>query len=198
MKGNSDFCIVAVGKIEDYQDNEVLPLYIKNKLPTLTNQQVINQKKAGYGLLRQLIKESIGFDEDFSTIYLTPNGKPICDEYYFSISHTNEVVAVAFSNTNIGIDIELLDDNKNLDALGKRILHKNEQTLSLISKSEILKLWVKKEGKFKFDGGKIFIPNNIDTNSFETMTELITYDNKNYWLCVVTNQGRVDIKNKLI
>lgn len=186
-----DFCIVTIGKINDYKDNVILPFFVKQDLKSVTSVKVIDQKKASYGLLHIALLKFFDYYDDFSAITKSNNGKPISEDYCFSISHSKELVAVAISNKNVGIDIESLDKKINIESFKKRILHENERGTNFFSKEDILTFWVKKEAKFKLDGAKTFVPKNIDTNTFDSSIDLIEVDSKKYYICVVTENKNV-------
>lgn len=183
-----DFCFVYLRKIEDYKDNDILPFFVANNLKTISNQNVINQKKASYGILYEAIKNAFNFEENFSSIKITGNGKPFSPDYYFSISHSGKLVAVAISNKNVGIDIEKIDNKRNFESLKKIVLHENENVSSL---EELIKLWTKKEAKFKFDGNKLFVPNKIDSTSFDSKTKLIKKDNCYFYISIVSSSKNI-------
>lgn len=197
MKKDKDFCYVVIGRIEDYKDNNVLPVFVKESLSHISNQRVIDQKRSSYGLLKEAVKNLLGFDDDFSSVKSTPSGKPFCKDYYFSISHSNEFVVVALSNTNVGVDIERIDESRNLNNLKRIILHENEKHSKVESIDDLLLLWVKKEAKFKFDDGKVFVASKIDTQTFTSFTKLFNCGDDRYWIGVVTKQNEVQFKSML-
>ena len=183
-----NFCFVYIRKIEDYKDNNILPSFIVDNLKTITNQNVINQKKSSYGVLHEAVKNVFGFVDDFSFVEKNSNGKPLSPNYYFSISHSCGFVAVALSNKNVGIDIEKIDEKRNLENLRKIVLHKNENISSI---EDLIKLWTKKEAKFKFDGEKVFVPSKIDSTSFDSTTKLIKKDNCSFLISIVSSVNNI-------
>ena len=194
MKKIENFCCVYVGLIEDFSGNDVLPSFVQEKINVIQNQKVIKQKKASYGLLKKAVKEVLDFDDDFSLVKQEKNGKPICENYFFSISHCQNLVAVALSDVNVGLDIEVVKAHKNFKDLKNKILNKNEHKLSIENMDDLTELWVKKESRFKFDGDAVFIPKNIDTNNFQYHIDCFEYGGENYYLSVATEQDKVEVQ----
>ena len=60
---------------------------------------------AGRILLKKMIKRLYG-KEDFK-LYYNENGKPLCDFCFFSISHSGDFAAVAVSDNQVGVDIQI-------------------------------------------------------------------------------------------
>ena len=175
-----NFCYVVIGKIADYKNNNVLPYFVSQKIQTISNEKIINQKRASYGVLLEMIKNIYNQIDDFSKVYQDINGKPVCENYYFSISHSCDLVAVALSDTNVGIDLQEIDYNKNYKNLAKIILNENEKDLSVYSMEDVIRLWAKKEAKFKYDGGENFVANKINTTSFGSIDQLVNYKDRKF------------------
>ena len=185
---------VYMAKIADFLDNTNLPPFAEEEIAKITNQNVINQKKSTFGLLKKAVKEVFDFDDDFKHIEKTKNGKPISSKYFLSISHSKNVVAVAIASENIGIDVEMIDEKKDFNKLKKYILNKNETMISSIE--ELTSLWTKKEAKFKFYGGERFIPKNINTLDFDAKSFQFVNKGAKYILSVVAdNLEKINIVN---
>lgn len=82
------------------------------------------------------------------------NGKPIADNGFVSISHSGDMVTVCTSEKPIGIDIELIDDKRNLEKLSNRVFcgkeletFKNNPT-----PEQFYKIWTQKEAYSKIEG----------------------------------------------
>ncbi len=56
-----------------------------------------------------LKRASVFYNKNIAKIEKTPKGKPILDNLFISISHTKDILVIAFSEKNVGIDIESLD-----------------------------------------------------------------------------------------
>ena len=85
------------------------------------------------------------YDKDLEI--LENNGKPyINDELNFSISHSQNVLSIAFDTSPIGIDIEFSLKNRKYDELLKQM---GIETIENITKEEFYKIWTIYEANFK-------------------------------------------------
>lgn len=78
------------------------------------------------------------------------NKKPyfVSNEIFFSISHSKDIVLVAFNNSNIGADIEYMKDGKNYKLIMNRYGHK----VSNPSKKDFYRFWIVHEAEIKLNG----------------------------------------------
>lgn len=88
---------------------------------------------------------------DLNKVRFAESGRPysINNDQYFSLSHSNNKVAIAIYNKPIGIDIELVKPNK---LLAKRLLTKQEYKEYLTTTKPDLwfaKYWTKYEAQIK-------------------------------------------------
>ncbi len=73
----------------------------------LQNHAVSEQSKRAWGLLIQKYEEV--FNEKLPTVSFEKSGKPVINGGFISISHSKNIVGVAFSKTAVvGIDVELI------------------------------------------------------------------------------------------
>jgi 4'-phosphopantetheinyl transferase len=99
-----------------------------------------------------------------------PHGKPQTQSgLHFNISHSQQNVVVAFHNSDIGIDIEVV--RKVNHPSFKRVFGHEE--LSYIGRSDerFFELWTRKEALIKADGRGFSLPVN-QINSLETPVEI--------------------------
>jgi len=68
-------------------------------------------------------------------------------EIYFSISHSKDVVLVAFNNSNIGSDVEHMTDRTNYKEIMKRYGEESETP----SKTEFYRFWTIHEAEIKLN-----------------------------------------------
>ena len=122
------------------------------------------------------------------------NGKPYFgnSERHISISHTQEFVAIAVSDSLIGIDIE--SPKRNAHAVTGAFLQPQEiEALQEYcdEKNEALRLWTVKEAAFKFAPDKSMVLKEIMThrlaeNRVKVKTYRITYKDGTTSLCRTT------------
>lgn len=182
---NQNQIYVYFGKVESANEPSPLPKYQQEKIEKSANLSVINQKVSAYRLLKRAVSEKFGIDDDFSDISLTKAGKPVSPKYCFSISHTKELVAVAISKSDVGIDIEKVNPKRDFQKIKKIFLHENENLL-LQSIDDVTQLWVKKESIFKLLDKSTFLPQNIDTQAFNTQIKEISFEGDKFYLAVAT------------
>ena len=107
------------------------------------------------------------------------NGKPVADNCFVSISHSGDMVAVCTSENPVGIDIEKIDEKRNLEKLSNRVFcgkeletFKNNPT-----PEQFYEIWTQKEAYSKIDGQGV---NEImkcfdifDLQNYEFHTEIV-------------------------
>ena len=98
----------------------------------------------------------------------TENGKPYTEEnVFFSLSHTENFIVCAISDSEIGIDAERMRSVEKRERIAKKILKKE----NINSDKEFLELWTKYESKIKFYGKKLF--NSLSEEEINTHTFMI-------------------------
>ena len=159
-----------------------------------TNEQVKAQKYYVWKLLEYALKRTFGLNID--KIELKKDGnKWTCKECYFSLSHSENVVAVAISRTPVGVDIEKLDGGRFLNLPQEKLLTEREQMLvnamPTDEKGEYINaLWTVKEAAFKKENGKNFKPNKIESERFLYKTKTVSVDGEPYVLTAVGDAVR--------
>ena len=89
-------------------------------------------------------------------IVKTKNGKPLIDgkkDLFFSISHTKDMLFIAFSDTEIGLDIEQSDRTILFSPIVSKFSESERKTI--VSSIDFLKNFTAKESAVKFLGGKL-------------------------------------------
>lgn len=125
-------------------------------------------------------------------ILLTPNGKPYFEgnPVYFNISHSFDKVVVAIFRDRVGVDIEIIRENK--EKIARRFFHEKEwEYLSKISienyPREFTKIWTKKESYIKMTGEGFKRPLNsfnvLSNSSSVYFKEIEVFDGYKCHLC---------------
>ena len=172
-------------------NEKIFPEMRLKEIESCKSQKVKDEKFYSWKLLEEAFFNSFGIkieDVGFSKHGL----KWECDRRNFSISHSHHLVAVALSNQNIGIDIEKVDFERFSLLQPEKVLTEEEQKkLKIIDKKEIGKhinqLWTKKEAIFKKNGGKIFIPNKIETKNKNIKLIQLKSSENNFYLSICGN-----------
>jgi phosphopantetheinyl transferase len=128
---------------------------------------------------------------DIDKIEIKKDGnKWVCNECYFSLSHSENVAAVAISRTPVGVDIEKLDGARFLLLPQEKLLTESEQAQANIMRTDekgeyVCSLWTVKEAAFKMENGKNFKPNQIESGSFSYKTQTVFVDGIPFLLTAV-------------
>ena len=94
---------VYIAKIDD-----IINYCKSNEKCDINENKRLIHTKAGYELLKYAVNDQWGIKEDLSNIKVSPNGKPYTDNYKFSISHCGDLVCVAISEKEVGVDLECI------------------------------------------------------------------------------------------
>ena len=165
---------------------DALPAYMKERIKSITAAKTITQKRCAYGLLAYAIKERFGMPWLEDTTYLSPTGKPLANDYYFSISHTQDIVAVAVHESPVGVDVESTNRQISREVFS-RMLHQQEKMNSSLPPA--ICVFTQKEAIFKKQGKeKAFIPAKINTTGERTKTIEFSYEGQPYLLTVAADE----------
>ncbi len=176
---------VYVARVERFSSFKKLPKYAKKELKSVTNESLMAQKRASYGLLEYALQNSFKAPLNVKSMFKDERGKPRISEHFLSISHTNDLVLVAVSTVNIGADIEQVKEHVSFDKAKAHIACEGEEASSI---DEMIALWTKKEATFKFDDAiSSYNPSKIDTTKYQSKTVFLECDDKKYALSIVSS-----------
>lgn len=99
--------------------------------------------------------------------------KPLADNCYVSISHSEDVVAVCKSENPVGVDIEKIDYDRDLKKIAERFYHGKELELFRENPTAdmFFEIWTKKEAYSKIGGeGVGEVVKGFDVFSLEDYT----------------------------
>ena len=161
------------------------------EIDSCKNEKVKRQKFYAWALLEKCA-ESLGFTPHNLSFKKLENGKWVCSDFEFSISHSEDVVAVAIDNKKIGVDIQI-DTNINCEVFAKKILTNSEfslfENLSKEQKHEfLLEKWTQKESVYKMLENKDLKISQINCNNYSIFTKKINLGNTTYYLSCATNE----------
>lgn len=147
----------------------------RNYVNTITDVKRKTQSVAVWKLLEYAVKLNFP-NQKFD--YKSENNvfSTVGNHFYFSITHSNNYVAVAISNSSIGVDVE--------ECCSKILKLKNKLKFSELGQTDIEKLtvsWTEKESLFKATYGNNFFSK-----------KLIDCVGNNYYLTVCTDMLNVD------
>lgn len=130
--------------------------YRKDKIDCLRPRKGKNLS-LGAGILLDNYLKQLGLKEKDMTYHTTEKGKPyfsLLPNIHFSLSHSGDVAVCAFSDNDVGCDIEQID--KPLEGVAKRFFTPNEYnyifngTTESIQADRFFRIWTLKEAYLKF------------------------------------------------
>lgn len=132
-------------------------------------------------------------------LYYNQYGKPYLINHhniYFNISHTKEYLIIAIANSELGIDLEYIDDN--LDMSIKELIFSRQECELIKTPKEFYTLWSKKEAYLKYLGTG-FLTNdykntslNLDSFQSSGKCKIITSQFENdYILSIACNNDDI-------
>ncbi len=162
------------------------------EIENCSNEKVRLEKYSVWKLLAYAIKKSFGLKSEKLNFQKKENGQWVCDTCYFSLSHSENIVAVAVSNYPIGIDVEIIKPHS--DDVAKRIFTEGElQEFLQLDKKErtdfFVKKWTQKESIYKKDGGEAFEPKKIE--DFNGESRIINDNERSYYLSIASSNMQI-------
>ena len=93
------------------------------------------------------------------TVEKAPSGKPFIqgrDDFYYNLSHAGSWVAIAFGDSEVGVDVETLRTNTDLEAIARRYFAPEEQRCLFEAEANrhqrFFEIWTGKESYLKYLG----------------------------------------------
>lgn len=127
----------------------------------------------GRGVLKQLLGQYVKLVPELINIITGENKKPVLKDHlhlHFNISHSHDYIALAFSDNNIGIDVEYIDNNFNHTQIAETCFTDTE--INFLRKASdprifFFMLWTRKEALLKANGKGV----NDDMNKLSCLNE---------------------------
>ena len=153
------------------------------------NESVRRQKYYAWKLLEYALARSFGYKIADMEFVKTKYGKWTTPSCFFSISHSENAVAVAVSRKEIGVDVERINDAK--DGFIQKVLTKEETKafahVPPLEKTEyLIGKWTEKESIFKTLNAGAFRPNKIAVADYMVATKKVVVGGEAYSLSVAT------------
>lgn len=171
---------VYTAKIPDeVKIDKVYPKQRAAEIENCGSEKVKREKYCVWKLLEYALNRSFGLRLKKLRFDKTENGKWRTDECFFSLSHSDGIVAVAVSRKAVGVDVEKISDK--LEAVKDRFLTEKELSEYNIGEDKLLYLaekWTQKESVFKMQGGKSFSPRALQADDFVTKSIRLKDDQK--------------------
>ena len=154
---------------DSLDSREIYPELRRKEIEGVSSEQLKMQKLSSWKLLEKALSDSFGYTMQELKFCKNSYGKWECDRVYFSLSHTQEMVAVALSDKPVGVDIENARafEKRRVEKLSKKILCAGENAKG---SSDLLKFWTQKESIYKCFGGSSFVPDKIRVEEYPVHT----------------------------
>ncbi|MBO5312858.1 MAG: 4'-phosphopantetheinyl transferase superfamily protein [Clostridia bacterium] len=154
----------------------------KSDTPRMRRQE---EHSVAYSIIKALLKVFFGIVDP--TIFYNENGKPYIKKegVYFSISHSDGLVACAVADSAIGIDCERIKERsiEDIEAFAERFFVDSELELLMnhnFDLKEFYKIWTGKEATIKKLGLNMSYIGKIDT----TKENLLHFEKNGYIICI--------------
>lgn len=143
--------------------------------------------------LRKTLSSELGTNAEAIDFLYTSNGKPFIRDFpiHFNLSHSNNIALLGISSSNIGVDIEYINPDVEIEELMKIFAYTKEieWVISNNSLERFYNLWTVKESILKYQGIGITVPKfpELEVNN-------IDYAHQKY----STNSILIEIQKKLL
>ena len=180
--------VVFAARIPQTDDfGKVYPPERQAEIDRITNPDVKREKYFVWKLLEYAIEKTAGEPIENYAFEKKPNRKWVSDRLCFSLSHSDGAVAVALSDSAVGVDIEVIRPRR--AGLEKSILTQRELTeLPLLDAKDsweyIIMRWTQKESIFKAGDRNAFEPVKIETSEYSVRSEKLEFDGESFMLSV--------------
>ena len=143
-------------------------------------------KNASCSVWNLLYETLLANDLPIGDVTFTDTGKPyfLNANFYFSISHSHGLCAVAVADKPVGVDVEIIKTTYP-PHLVERSLTDDEKA---IYDGDFTRIWCRKEAVAKMTGeGITGYPVKIDTSTYTFHEQQIERNGQKYWLVVVSD-----------
>lgn len=162
--------------LEAQFDNLLPTLYAARgeAVERLNNQRAKLASMATGLLLQDIAKQELGIESKDLVVTKGTYGKPYIEghsEFYFNISHAGDMVAIAYGDSPVGIDVEHIRCRENDLKVAKRCFTEEEyrfitedayeldmEGISRSKEERFFMVWTMKEAYLKYKGTGISVP----------------------------------------
>lgn len=192
-KSSGTFTRVYIAEIKSQTEKIGYPAERQAEIDLCASQKVKNEKFSAWKLLSYAVRDIYNKNLNDFVFTKLQTGKWCADKFFFSLSHTKNLVCVAVSDKAIGVDAENLSDfekkvKEKKDDFWKKIATKKEyESIKNPSIGRLTALWTKKESIYKcFQDKTPFIPGKIETSDYGVFTKKLKIFQEDYVLSVCT------------
>lgn len=174
---------------ENIKVRKVYPIERDMEISGVGAKEVKAQKYCAWKLLEYALLKTFNTKIKNLEFSITKQGKWLCNNCYFSISHSHGVVAVALSNMPVGIDVEKFEMPKK--DISKHIFTDSELEEYFLVKDKwqhVITCWSKKESVYKKGGEGNFNPKKIQLSDSNVIASNICLNGQEYVLSVCADE----------
>jgi len=154
-----DYGQFDVWRVKGNPDSNFLSWEEQERFHAISNQNVRQTFLLSRCSIQSLVKYYTNRPDVSADVFALPGGKPILrniPDLHFSLTHTGTEVALAFSRSPVGFDMEKSDRRTDFLSVAKRFFTATElaeiETLGPESERRFLELWTAKEAILKLEG----------------------------------------------
>ncbi len=165
--------------------DRVFPIDRQKEIDSVNNPRLKAQKFWVWKLLEYAIFHSFGWEIADIEFTKKENGKWETPAFNFSLSHSENLLAVAISREPVGVDVEKIA-SVNRRAIEKTLTDLEKQKYSQVGQQNadeyLLGCWSKKESAFKMSEQEKFLPSKIHGDRYCRLEQVITLMDEKYIL----------------
>lgn len=168
-------------------DYRALPLSFLMDSKYLSELEKISfEKYKNENVKKEKIVSAILKNKYIGDYHLNEYGKPISNNKYFNISHSDGYIALAIDQVPVGIDIENI---RNAEEDLRNYISNDEEKKYIHDDESFFEVWTSKEALVKANGNGI--NQKINTIQSLPLNAIRTYDNKTYFNKTIKYQNLV-------
>ena len=168
-------------------DYRALPLsFLMNSKYLSELEKISFEKYKNENVRKEKIVSAILKNKYIGDYHLNEYGKPISNNKYFNISHSDGYIALAIDQVPVGIDIENI---RNAEEDLRNYISNDEEKKYIHDDESFFEVWTNKEALVKANGNGI--NQEIKTIQSLPLNAIRTYDNKIYFNKTIKYQNLV-------
>ena len=176
------------------------PIVFLCRIPSCENadcgKKRATQSEYARKLLDYAYAKQFGLDLATQNLRVDENGKPMCNQGYFSIAHSGDYACVAASNAPVGVDIQKFNGVKSL-TVAKRFFTEEEKRQLDECENDDGKIdcfyltWCKKEALWKSLEAQPATVAPVNTTASKFFAQKLQLDGETYYLAVTDENANI-------
>ncbi len=167
----------------------------KEEIEKCRNSDVKEQKFYVWKLLEYALFDTFGLEKSILNFQKKNNGKWILDGYFFSLSHSGNIVVVAVSDSPIGVDIQKIKKIEDASKFKAVIFSEKEKSkYRNVNDEQLMQIWSLKECSFKKSNDSNFAPNHYEIDTLSRYNSLRLESQKDKYILSTLCDRIKDVK----